>query len=489
MRKKVFIVVGVVVGLAVIGYFAYPSISRLLGKGNNQVAYQTATAQLGTISNTVGASGNVRTNQTATISWQTSGKVANVYVEKGQTITEGATLADLSPTSLPQNIIQAQSDLLTAQQNLQDVLDNSTTRASAHVALVQAEQNLQDAQKAVQSKQYQRASQTTIDVAQANLIQAENSLRKAEDIYNANKNRSTSDVQYAAALSSLAKAQQTYYNAYYNVLYVQGMPSELDIEQVNANLEQAQAAYLSAKEEWDRVKDGPDPADVAKAQAAVDSAQATLDEAKLTAPFSGTITAVDIKSGDQIDTGTEAFQIDDMSHLLVDVQVSEIDIVNVKVNQTAEITFDALPNKTYQGVVTDVATTGSSSSGAVNYDVTLEITNPDSDILPGMTAGVNILTLQLNNVLVIPTRAIQTRGTQSYVDVLQNGSAVPVQVTLGASSDTETQITNGLNAGDVVILNTSTTTSTSSSSTTFQRTGGFGGLGGFGGIIGGGGGR
>ena len=482
MRKKVFIVLGVIL-VAVVGFVAYRIIARRLNANNAQAAIQTTTAQLGEITNSVGASGNVRTNQSTTISWQTTGKVAHVYFSKGQTVKEGDVLADLSSTSLPQTIIQAESDLITAQRNLADVLDNSTTRATAHLALIQAQQDLDNAQKAVQSKQYQRASQQTIDIAQANLITSESALRKAEDIYNANKNRSTSDTQYAAALSGLARAQQNYNSAYYNLLYVKGLPSELDIEQVNAELEQAQANYLSAKEEWDRVKDGPDPSDVAKAQAAVDSAQATLDLAKLTAPFSGTITAVDIKPGDEIDSGSEAFQLDDMSKLLVDVQVSEIDIVNVKMGQDAEVTFDAIPDKTYAGVVTDMATTGDSSSGAVNYNVTLQLTNPDQEILPGMTAGVNIITTQLTNVLVVPTRAIHTQGNQSYVEVVQNGATVPTPVTLGAASDTDTQIISGLNVGDTVVTGTGTGTASTTSSQ--QSPGGFGGFGGFG-LFGGG---
>ncbi len=490
MKKKVFIIIGVVAILAIVGLVVYPIIRQRLNGSKNQAAVQTTTAQLGSITNSVGASGNVRTNQTTTITWQTTGKVAHVYFTKGQTVKEGDVLADLASTSLPQSIIQAESDLITAQRNLADVLDNSTTRASAHVALIQALQDLDNAQKAVQSKQYQRASQQTIDIAHANLIQSQDALSKAEDIYNANKNRSTSDSVYAAALSGLARAQQNYNSSYYNYLYVQGLPSDLDIEQVNAALEQAQANYLTAKEEWDRVKDGPDPSDVAKAQAAVDSAQATLDMAKLTAPFAGTITADNIQVGDQVDTSTVAFQIDDMSKLLVDVQVSEIDIVNVKVGQDAEVTFDAIPNKTYAGTVTDMATTGSSSSGAVNYDVTITLTNPDSDILPGMTAGVNIVTTQLSNVLVIPTRAIHTQGNQDFVDVVQNGTTVATPITVGAASDTETQITSGLNVGDTIVVSTGTTSasSTTSNSTTTRggAAGGFG-FGGLGGVFGGGG--
>ena len=76
--------------------------------------------------------------------------------------------------------------------------------------------------------------------------------------------------------------------------------------------------------------------------------------AYLIAPFDGTITQANPAAGDQVSAGTAGFRIDDLSHLLVDVQVSEVDINNVALGQPVTITFDAVQEKSYTGVVTSV---------------------------------------------------------------------------------------------------------------------------------------
>ena len=120
--------------------------------------------------------------------------------------------------------------------------------------MIQAQQDLESA-KTAQSKLYQRASQQTIDIARANLIQAEASLERAADAYNANKARSSDDVQYAAALSAYARAQQTYNSAKLNLEYVQSLPDPLTVEEANAELDLAEAKYQDAKRAWERIKD------------------------------------------------------------------------------------------------------------------------------------------------------------------------------------------------------------------------------------------
>ena len=148
-----------------------------------------------------------------------------------------------------------------------------------------------------------------------------------------------------------------------------------------------EAQLDDAQREWERLKDGPDPADIAAAQARVAAAQATLDQASLVAPFAGTITSVESKPGDQVNPGTPAFRLDDLSHLWVDVEVSEVDINQVEVGQPASLTFDAILAKEYNGEVVEVSPVGTEIAGVVNFKVTVELTDADEDVRPGMTAG------------------------------------------------------------------------------------------------------
>ncbi len=415
MKKKIFIAIGVILALAIAAFFAFPFVMSKLNSGQNQSAYQTEAARLGSLTAYVGATGQVRPDQAASLVWQTSGRVADVRVTKGQQVEADTVLADLAQTSLSQNIIMAQADLISAKKELDKVLKNSEARSNAQLALVQAQKALDDAEKNSQSKLFRRASQETIDIARANLINANEALKSAEGIYNQVKGRGTDDPVFAAGLSQYARARQEQTKAEYNLRYVQELPDPLDVEEVYTQLDQAKAKLLSAKEDWERIKDGPNQDDIATAQARIDAAQATLDMARLTAPFGGTITRVDIQNGDLVGVGKAAFEIADLSRLLVDLEVSEVDINRLQIDQPVSLTFDGIAEKEYSGFVSDIASSGSTTGGSVNFTVSVEISDPDESIHPGMTAAVNIAVNQLDNILLVPSRAVRTQNNQRVV--------------------------------------------------------------------------
>lgn len=453
--KRNLIIGGVLAAVILVGFFVVPSLLPG-GQENAGSILQTEPLAVGELTAYVGATGTVRSSQNAVLNWQTSGTVASVLAGKGDVVTSGTVLAELEQTSLSQNIILAQSDLISAQQALEDVLNSGEARANAQLALVQAQQDLEDAEEDSQSKQYQRAGQNTIDLSRADLILAEDNLDDAESIYDQNDDRSQDDPIYAAALSQLANARKTRDQAYYNYQYVAGLPDPLDISEVEAELSLAQEKLLAAEREWNRLKDGPDPEDIAAAQNRVTAAEATLNLARLTAPFDGTLTEISVDRGDVVNTGTRAFRLDDLSRLLVDVDVSEVDINSVEIGQPATLTFDAIPGKEYTGVVDDVAAVGSDASGAVNFTVTIQITDIDEAVRPGMTAAVNIAVQKLENALLVPNRSVRTLDGQRVIYIVKNNQSVAVPITLGASSNTYSEILEGgAQAGDLVVLNPS----------------------------------
>jgi multidrug efflux pump subunit AcrA (membrane-fusion protein) len=150
-----------------------------------------------------------------------------------------------------------------------------------------------------------------------------------------------------------------------------------------------------------------------------------------------------------------------MSSVYIDLQVSEIDVNNLKLNQPATLTFDAIPDNQYTGVVTQIGIVGTVSQGVVNYPVTVRIDNPDPSVRPGMTAALSVVINQHENVLMVPNQAIRVSGNQRTVTVLFEGQQIPVPVTVGLSSDTETEVTgNQLREGDEVVINQSASTGT-----------------------------
>ena len=500
MKKWMFIGLGVLV-IAAGFYFLGPYRSQQQAAQASN--FQTVEAETGDLTATVGATGIVRANQTAYLVWQTSGTVAEVQARVGDLVEKGDVLASLSQTSLSQQVILAQADLVSAQRALDDLMNSQIQQAQAQQAVEQAEQALEDAQnpaliqaraleaiataqKAVENAErayrYSQtpANQSFIDEAQAQVTIAKDRLDRAQERFEPYAGRPEDNLTRAQLQSELAAAQQQYDAAVRRLNSLQGTASLTDQAVAEANLISAQAQLEQAKRDYERVKDGPNPADIAllqaqledarrqwervkegpdpddllAAQARRDAAQATLDLARLTAPFSGIITVVDSKPGDQVSPGTSGFRLDDLSHLLIDVQVSEIDINRIRVGQKVTMKFDAIQDKVYNGEVIEVDLVGNVNQGVVDFKVTVELTDADDAVKTGMTAAVNIVVEQLENVLLVPNRAVRASEGKRVVYVLRNGSLQALPITLGASSDTHSQVLEGdLQVGDVIVLN------------------------------------
>jgi HlyD family secretion protein len=158
--------------------------------------------------------------------------------------------------------------------------------------------------------------------------------------------------------------------------------------------------------------------------------------------------------GDQVAAGATAFRMDDLSSLLVDVEVSEVDINSVSAGQPVALSFDAILGKEYHGQVVGVAQTGTPLQGVVNFKVTVELTDADADVKPGMTAAVNIVVREMQDVVLVPNRAVRLVDGERVVYLLVDGQPVKTGVRLGSSSDTMSVVAGGdVNEGDTVILN------------------------------------
>lgn len=445
--KKIIIAILIILALSAIGYFGY-RIIQARQQSNTISSLQTVTAGRGSLTATVGATGTVRPDQTTIITWQTSGIVDQVYVQVGQTITAGETLAKLTQSSLPQSIILAQSDLITTRRQLDD-LQNSQTAAQ------QALQNINTIQQSVYDAQHalvrfdQKAYKDELDRAQKDEVDKKDSLDQAQKDFDPYKDWDPSNATRQTYEQRLTDAQIAYDEAARKVSVL-----ELQHQTAQANLDAANAALADAQRSCDRVKNGPNPDDITVLQNRIAAAQATLDLAKLTAPFAGTITEVDVKPGDQVTPASIAFRLDNLDRLLVDVQVSEVDINSIQVDQPVSLSFDAILNQSYQGVVSQVASVGTILQGVVEFNVTVELTDADSNVKPGMTAAVNIVVDQIADTLLVPNRAVRVVNSQRVVYVLSNGQLQEVDVTLGASSDNQSQVTDGnLQVGDQIVLN------------------------------------
>ncbi|PWH13885.1 MAG: hypothetical protein DDG60_09235 [Anaerolineae bacterium] len=423
-----------------------------------QSEYQTVLAERGDLLAQVGATGTVRARQSAQLLWQTNGTVEKVNVKPGDVVKAGDELATLDMTSVAQNIILAKSDLLNAQRSLEDLQTSSLARAQAEQAVVNAQKAYDEAKTRYEATRFNRASDSYIENTKAELDLARQQVALARRVYNAVKNLPDGDARKAQALANLTAAEMRVDRLVAQLNYVTGRPDDQEIAQRKAAMEVAAAQLEEAKRKLERLKDGPDPLDVAILEARITAAQATLNLARIRAPFDGVITVSEPLPGDQVTPGTVAFRIDDLSHLLVDVQVSEIDINSVQVGQPVTLSFDAILGKTYNGVVVEVGQAGLVVQGAVNFTVTVELTDADELVRPGMTAAVNILVREVKDVLLVPNRAVRVVDGQRVVYVLKNGQPEMVKIRLGAISDTVSEVVAGdLKEGDPIVLNPPTT--------------------------------
>lgn len=452
MKRKTVIILAIVTVLVVGGFFIFRNIrnARNAAAGN----YQTAVVERGSLTALVGATGTVRANQSAVLAWQTSGQVASVDVKLDEKVKKDQVLVSLAKGSLPNNVILAEADLVTAQRKLEELKNSNTAAAQAEITLLNAKTALEDAQKNRTSKEYGRASSDTIAAARASYYMAEDKVKKAEDFYDLFSSKPEDDLGRANALTLLVGAKRDRDRALANLNWLVGLPDPEEVTKADAEVKLAEAQVEDAQRALDHYKNGSDPDDIKAAEAQIAALQATIDLARLQAPFAGTVTELHAMAGDEISMGALAVRIDDLTHLLVDVEIPEIDINSIVVGQEARLTFDGIPDQEYTGKVTEVGRVGSAVQGAVNFNVTIELTNADEAVRPGMTAAVNIVVKQLDDVLIVPNRAVRLLNSQRVVYKLVNGIPQAVNITLGATADVNSQILDGdIKEGDTVVLN------------------------------------
>jgi len=483
-KTWIAIVISVVVILAIVLVVAN---IRSQAQTSGSSAYQTTTVTRGTLTSTVEGTGSVASQLSTDLAWQTSGQVNQVNVQTGDQVKANEVLATLLPSDQTQASLE--SALVTAQENLAE-LTSPEAIANAKIAVATDQANVINAQAAFNNLKYWK-NNALIQDQYANVVIAKANLDKAQTAYdNANVGDYINNTDEAALYQALYNAQQQYNNAeYYYSLYSQA-PTQRQVDEAQGNLDLANATLAADQNYLTALTGGEVPADATgtlllklkQAQLAVESAQENLqnylDSTKITAPFDGTITQDDTVLGADVSSGTAAFSIDDLSKLVVAVQVIEVDINSVKVGQPATITFDAIPNKTYNGKVINTDLAGTVGQNSVNFTVTVQVTDADALVKPGMSSNVTIITNQVQDALLVPSTAIFTDNSgQSVVYLVRNGTLTAVPVTVGAASDTTTQITDDtLKAGDTIVLSFA-----SSSSSTGG--GGFGPFGGAGVII------
>jgi len=516
-KKVVWITIMILVIVVVVGgYYAYTTYflpEETETAETSQV--QTAVARVGDLTVFASAVGSVVPATEFGVGFDESGTLTEVLVSVGEEVQEEQVLARLdtgkseeeialSVSQAKLNVLNAQNALddiyasaqmdaalalqavEEAQQALDDLNNTELQQAQALQTVAEAEQAVSDAERVYNSVRA-TASQSDIDAAKAEMVLAESSLKDARQKFNEYADKPDTNLIKANLQLKLNSAQSAYDStlSYYNALTSTG--SNLDREASEADLLTAQAQLASAQSELESVQAGPTPGEIALAEAELAAAQAdwevlkdgadpdeiALAEAELAnteadlalaqedqavidllAPMDGTIMSIGASVGEKVGTSS-IVTIADLSQPVLEVYLDETDLDMVGVDYEIEVVFDALPDDTFVGHITEVDPSLQNVSNSQVIQVMAQL-DPESfakpqNLLVGMNAAVDVIGGRTENAVLVPVEALREIDTDEYaVFVMENGEPRLRVVTVGIMDFTSAEITSGLEAGEVV---------------------------------------
>jgi HlyD family secretion protein len=442
----------------------------VFGGNNENTSTQTQVVALttGNFSKTIDVVGNVKAVPSATLSWGTSGLVGEIYYNVGDAVKKGDVIAKLADTSVAASVLEAQTDLLEAQYELKRVMNSDADFQAAAQALEDAEYDYRAKKDARDYWNFNGTDQAIIDQARTTYHTADTAVWNLEKQYAA---LASDDPDKEATYNELQEAILARDKALRNLNYLLGHTYDHSVETDYIEFEKAKATLEEARITYERYMDNSE--EISAAQARVQALENTVNSSSIIAPFDGVITNILFHQGESVTSGVNAVQLDDLSNLVIDIYVSEVDINEISVGQNVNITFDAIPNKQYQGKVTNLSQSGDDSSGIVEFQVSITVSNPDEEIKTGFTALASIVIQEVKNVVLVPNTAIQSLNGRSIVMVIgEDGTATPIPVEVEASGDSFSILKgNPLAEGDQVLIEID-----SASLPQTTTTGGFGGM-------------
>ena len=450
-HKKGTIILSVVVLAAIAAAVILPK-TLLKGKGSTQkMQAKQNTIQLSKmdLTSSISATGTLESANSKTVSASVSNfKIKKVLVSEGDTVKKGQSLVTFDESEL-------QTTLSDAKESLSDTITQNASQ------LKSAKRKLSDAKETytTQKKKLQKevaSAKKTYEAAKKAVSQAKNEQEKT---------KANQTLQQAKSAYEQAVSQQTRSN-----------------KQNKESIENAKESVTTTE--------NSNKKSLKEAQKSVDDATEALENCVITAPISGTITAVGVEAGDTY-SGGDMFEISDCSKFQVSTTVSEYDIANVKKGQKVVILTDATDDTEIQGEITYVAlTTGSSlssssssssgngataqssagggssssSSSSSGYEVTIKVKDSNDKLRVGMTAKCSIILKEAKDVYAVPYDAIHTNNSGDSVIYVQDGtSKKEVTVTKGMESDYYVAVSgDGLSEGLKVIIPSDSTSSSSS---------------------------
>ena len=374
-----------------------------------------------------------------------SGMITELYVEVGDEVQSGATIADVRDSSIMELTVPFNSSDVSSfsvGSSATVTMDSSFETLTGTVTAIDAADTVLDGYQIVRYVTIQvnnpgGLSTSSIATATINGI----ACNQGATFEYLSESTITSDA--AGTVVSLNVSEGSQVSVGSVIATLSSSSVEEQVESSRLSLQQSQLSYENTVEQ--------------------------LDDYTITAPIDGTVITKNTKVGDTLDTTngqTTLAVIYDLSYLTFDMSLDELDVNQVEVGQTVEVTCDSLEDVgTIEGVVTKVSVAGTTSNGVTTYPVTVQIDNPPEDLLPGMNVDAVIVVDEATDVIAVLISAVQ-RGDIVYVKddtvtitdgTMVNGTLLPdgwkaVEVETGLSDDNYIEIVSGIEEGDIVYV-------------------------------------
>ncbi|MBQ7255647.1 MAG: efflux RND transporter periplasmic adaptor subunit [Oscillospiraceae bacterium] len=479
-------------------------LPRLLGgdqQGAQTMQYTLAPVQRGDVTAEITGTGTLEAADSYVVTSLVEATILTADFEEGDTIHEGDVLYTIDSSSVSGNVEQAQIALGQSRRSYQSMLDDReklTVTASAdgriveitvdpdddvlpgqQIALIRDTDNMTlevpfaaddaaaiavgDHASVTLDSTFETLSGTVSKISAIDTVLSGNRITRTVTIDVRNPGGLTADQTASAtvgAVSSAGGGTFAYGKTASVTAEVGGTVERIIAAEGDRVRKGDPIAQLSSSTLDDQLQTAKDS--VRNAEIALESRSDQLDNYTITSPISGTVIDKNYKAGENTEVNKVLCTIYDLSYLTMTLAVDELDISNVAVGQSVQVTADAVEGKTFAGVVTKVSPVGTSANGAATYPVTIRIDETEG-LLPGMTVDATIVLDSAKNVLTIPAEAL-SRGDRVLVTAdspsASNGQPVEqengeteyytVEIATGVSDEEQIEVRSGLQEGDTV---------------------------------------
>lgn len=400
-------------GVGGIGYVALRNTSQ-----TTDISGMTVPVESKALTVRITASGAVQPVQTVNLSPKTAGILAKLYVEQGDCVTQGQVIARMEDTSLEADLLQARARI---------------AQAEARYARLRSGDRPEETAQA----------RAAVEQAQARVVEAQSQLKRA-----------TERVERNRALEGEGAISQDAFDA----VLTEADTARAVLEQTRASLREAQQR-LSLSQNGNRREDIAEAAaQVVEARANLKAVETRQEDTLIRAPFDGIITQKYATEGAFVTPTTSASEATSATStaivalaegLEVLAEVPEVDIQQLKKGQPVEVVADAYPDKVFRGEILLIAPEAVVKQNVTSFQVRVKLLSGQDTLLSGMNVDLTFLGDTVSQALVVPTVAIVTQEGETGVLVPNEDNEPTFQpVVIGTAVGDQTQIIEGLDAGD-----------------------------------------